>query len=335
MEFGICFKGFVEPERARALVRQAENAGFTYCWFYDSHILWRESFIAMAMCMEHTTRMRFGPCVTNPNTRDWSVAASMFASLAKQSGGRFDIGVGRGDSAVRVMGLKPAPLARLAEFTDVVRKLCSGQEAQYGECPAPVQFSWVPEGGWEMPIWVAAYGPKALATAGEVGDGLILQIADPGICKWLSDQAKEGGVAAGKDMSGYRVMSAAPAHTGPIEEGREKTRWFPAMVGNHVADIVEKYGKDTDLMPPSLLSYIEKRRGYDYSKHGQSDNPFLDFITDDIVDSFAVLGPPEAHIEKLHTLKAAGVTQFNIYLDNGDEEKIIADYGNIVIPAFN
>ena len=110
MEFGICFKGFVQPNRARYLVRQAEEAGFTYCWFYDSHILWRESFMAIAMCMEHTKTMRFGPCVTNPNTRDWSVAASMFASLAHQSGGRFDIGLGRGDSAVRVMGQKPAPL---------------------------------------------------------------------------------------------------------------------------------------------------------------------------------------------------------------------------------
>ncbi len=79
MDFAICFKGFVEPKRARALVRQAENAGFTHCWFYDSHILWRESYMAMAMCMEHTTKMRFGPCVTNPNTRDWSLAASMFA----------------------------------------------------------------------------------------------------------------------------------------------------------------------------------------------------------------------------------------------------------------
>ncbi|WP_373236446.1 LLM class flavin-dependent oxidoreductase, partial [Cohaesibacter celericrescens] len=94
MDFAICFKGFVEPKRARALVRQAENAGFTHCWFYDSHILWRESYMAMAMCMEHTTKMRFGPCVTNPNTRDWSLAASMFGSLAKQSEGRFDIGLG-------------------------------------------------------------------------------------------------------------------------------------------------------------------------------------------------------------------------------------------------
>ena len=92
MEFGITFKGVVRPERARALVRQAENAGFTYCWFYDSHILWRESFVAIAMLMEHTTKMRFGPCVTNPNTRDWSLAASLFGSLAMQSGGRFELG---------------------------------------------------------------------------------------------------------------------------------------------------------------------------------------------------------------------------------------------------
>jgi alkanesulfonate monooxygenase SsuD/methylene tetrahydromethanopterin reductase-like flavin-dependent oxidoreductase (luciferase family) len=125
MEFGICFKGFVQPARARALVRLAESAGFTYCWFYDSHILWRESFAQMAMCMEHTTKMRFGPCVTNPNTRDWSLAASMFGSLALQSEGRFDIGVGRGDSAVRVMGRKPANLARMEQFILDVKAMCS------------------------------------------------------------------------------------------------------------------------------------------------------------------------------------------------------------------
>ena len=135
MDFGITFKGGVRPERARALVRQAENAGFTYCWFYDSHILWRESFVAIAMLMEHTTKMRFGPCVTNPNTRDWSLAASLFGSLALQSGGRFDLGVGRGDSAVRVMGKKPATLARLEEFVHVVKALVRGEEAQYEGCP--------------------------------------------------------------------------------------------------------------------------------------------------------------------------------------------------------
>ncbi|WP_321449711.1 TIGR03842 family LLM class F420-dependent oxidoreductase [uncultured Cohaesibacter sp.] len=333
MEFGICFKGFVEPKRARALVRQAENAGFTYCWFYDSHILWRESYMAMAMCMEHTTKMRFGPCVTNPNTRDWSLAASMFGSLAKQSEGRFDIGLGRGDSAVRVMGLKPAPLKRLEEFTRVVKALVRGDEAQYGECPEPVKFPWAE--GYELPIWVAAYGPKALSSAGRVGDGLILQIAEPSIVKWLASTAIAEGKQAGRDMSNFKVMSAAPAYFGTKEECIAATRWFPAMVGNHVADIVEKYGTERDDIPEALTAYIKDRKGYDYSKHGQSDNPYLDFITDEIIEGFSVLGAADQHIAKLGVLEDAGVTQFNIYLDNGKEEQIIAEYGEKIIPAFD
>ena len=331
MEFGITFKGVVEPENARKLVAQAENAGFTYCWFYDSHILWRESYPAMAMCMEHTKTMRFGPCVTNPNTREWSQAASLFGSLAKQSGGRFDMGVGRGDSAVRVMGRKPAILKKMDEFIDVVKGLIRGEERHYGDVPNPIQFPWAE--GYELPVWVAAYGPKALDSAGRMGDGLILQIAEPAICKWLSSQAIDAGKANGRDMSDYKVMAAAPAFLGDMGACREATRWFPAMVGNHVADIVEKYGTDRDDIPEALTSYIQGRKGYDYSKHGQSDNPYLDFITDDVIDSFAVLGTPDDHIAKLEKLEAAGVTQFNIYLDNGDEENIIAEYGKTIIPA--
>ncbi|MBC6442410.1 MAG: TIGR03842 family LLM class F420-dependent oxidoreductase [Rhodobacteraceae bacterium] len=331
MEFGITFKGVMPHDRARKLVAQAEEAGFTYCWFYDSHILWRESFPAMAMCMEHTEKMRFGPCVTNPNTREWSAAASLFGSLALQSGGRFDIGVGRGDSAVRVMGRKPALLRKMDEFIDVVKGLVRGEERQYGDVPNPIRFPWAT--GYELPVWVAAYGPKALDSAGRMGDGLILQIAEPGICKWLGDQAVEAGKKIGRDMSNYRIMSAAPAFFGDMQTCRDATRWFPAMVGNHVADIVEKYGTDRDDIPPSLTAYIKDRKGYDYSRHGQSDNPWLDFITDEIIDSFAVLGTADDHIAKLRQLEVAGITQFNIYLDNGDEEKIIAEYGRSVIPA--
>lgn len=332
MEFGITFKGFVSPQRARNLVRQAEEAGFTYCWFYDSHILWRESFVAMAMCMEHTQKMRFGPCVTNPNIRDWSLAASLYASLAHQSEGRFDLGLGRGDSSMRVMGKKPAPLARMAEFTRKVKAMVRGEEVTYGECENPVKLPWAT--GYELPVWIAAYGPKALATAADVGDGLILQIAEPDLIKWFREQTMTAGEKAGRDMSNFRVQAAAPAYFGDMATCIEKTKWFPAMVGNHVADIVEKYGTDSGLVPRSLTDYIEKRRGYDYSKHGQSENPYLDFITEDIVKSFSVLGSVDDHISKIKELQSAGVTQFNIYLDNGDEENIIANYGNEVIPAF-
>ncbi|MFB9134560.1 TIGR03842 family LLM class F420-dependent oxidoreductase [Vibrio sp. AK197] len=332
MEFGITFKGFVSPNRARNLVRQAEEAGFDYCWFYDSHILWRESFVAMAMCMEHTKTMRFGPCVTNPNIRDWSLAASLYGSLAAQSEGRIDIGLGRGDSSMRVMGKKPAPLARVAEFTRKVKAMVKGEEVTYGECENPVKLPWAD--GYDLPVWIAAYGPKALATAGEVGDGLILQIGEPQLVKWFADQAIAAGQAQGRDMSNFKIQAAAPAYFGTQQQCLDKTRWFPAMVGNHVADIVEKYGTDSGLVPKSLTDYIEQRKGYDYSKHGQSDNPYLDFITDEIIESFSVLGEVDQHISKIKQLEESGVTQFNIYLDNGDEENIIAKYGEHIIPQF-
>jgi|TARA_B110000091_G_scaffold212881_1_gene260685 probable F420-dependent oxidoreductase len=282
--------------------------------------------------MEHTTKMRFGPCVTNPNVRDWSVAASLYASLALQSNGRFDIGLGRGDSSMRVMGKKPANLARLTEFTHKVKAMVRGEEVMYGECEKPVKFPWAT--GYELPVWVGAYGPKALAVAGEHGDGVILQIGDPDLVQWFGQQCQDAGNKVERDMSDFKVQAAAPAYFGDMETCIEKTKWFPAMVGNHVADIVEKYGTDSGLVPKSLTDYIEQRRGYDYSKHGQSDNPYLDFITDDIVKSFCVLGEAEDHITKIQALKNAGTTQFNIYLDNGDEENIITRYGKEVIPAF-
>jgi probable F420-dependent oxidoreductase len=332
MEFGITFKGFVEPDRARYLVRAAEFAGFTYCWFYDSHILWRDSYAAMAMCMEHTRNMRFGPLVTNPDVRDWSVAASLFGSLAKQSGGRFEIAVGRGDSSRRVMGYKPAPLSRVVEFIQKTKAMVRGDEVTYAGSPEPVKFPWAV--GFELPAWIAAYGPLALKTAGEHGDGVVLEIAEPALCKWFTDQCITAGKTAARDMSRFRSMAAAPAYFGDKARAIEATKWFPAMVGNHVADIVQKYGADSGIVPASFTSYIEKRRGYDYKKHGQSDNAYLDFVTPEIVESFCVLGEPKEHIAKLHELERSGVTQFNIYLDSGDEEEIIARYGREVIPAF-
>ena len=232
---------------------------------------------------------------------------------------------------MRVMGKKPANLARVAEFTHKIKAMARGEKVNYDDCPEPVQLTW--SAGYDIPVWIAAYGPKALATAGEHGDGVVLQIAEPSLVEWFLEQCLTAGQAKGRDMSSFGVMAAAPAYFGSPEKCIEATKWFPAMVGNHVADIVEKYGSDSGKVPQSLTSYIEKRRGYDYSKHGQSDNPFLDFITPDVVEGFCVLGSAEDHIRKLKKLENAGVTQFNIYLDSGDEENIIAQYANKVIPA--
>jgi probable F420-dependent oxidoreductase len=330
MEFAITFKGDIPPKRVLSLVRQAETAGFSYCWFFDSHVLWQECYTTMAICMQETEHMRFGPCVTNPGVRDWTVAASTFATLERMSNGRFDVGIGRGDSSRRVLGRKPLTVETMVEFADALRALVKGEKINYDG--QEVELVWSKS---EMPVWIAAYGPKALQAAGEHADGLIIQLADPWLVKWFTDQAIEAGKKAGRDMSHFRVMSAAPVWVGPMEKARAQTRWFPAMVGNHVADLVERYGRDGGgNIPARLTEYVEGRKGYDYKHHADINADHLGFITEDIVDSFGVLGDPDAHIAKLKELEAAGVTQFNIYLMCGEEERILAEYGDKVLPHF-
>ena len=276
MKFSFTIRGDLDKKRVVAICRQAEAAGFDYAWFFDTHILWRDLYPQMAVAIEHTTKLRFGPCVTNPQVREWSVAASLFGALAVQSDGRFDLGVGRGDSAVRVMGKRPSTVARMENFCRTMKALLHGDEVTYNDEVAPVRFDWT--GGYDLPIWVAAYGPKALAAAGRVGNGLIAQLAEPNLCKWMRESALSAGEAAGRDMKDYRTMACAPVWVGDKNRGLEQTKWFPALVGNHIADVVKWYGADTKEVPEALTSYVSAREGigadegYDYKQHTQMDD---------------------------------------------------------------
>jgi alkanesulfonate monooxygenase SsuD/methylene tetrahydromethanopterin reductase-like flavin-dependent oxidoreductase (luciferase family) len=113
---------------------------------------------------------------------------------------------------------------------------------------------------------------------------------------------------------------------------REQCRWFGGMVGNHVADIVSKYG-DTGEVPQALTDYIKGRQDYDYNEHGRAGNTHTEFVPDEIVDRFCILGTPEQHIAKLEELKAVGVDQFAVYLQHDNKEETLRQYGETIIPA--
>jgi alkanesulfonate monooxygenase SsuD/methylene tetrahydromethanopterin reductase-like flavin-dependent oxidoreductase (luciferase family) len=107
------------------------------------------------------------------------------------------------------------------------------------------------------------------------------------------------------------------------------------MVGNHVADLVSKYGEHSAAVPEELTDYIKAREGYDYSHHGRTGNPDTAFVPDEIVDRFCLIGPAEAHIEKLKALRDLGVDQFALYNMQDAKESTIDTYGTTVIPAVN
>ncbi|MET8767520.1 TIGR03842 family LLM class F420-dependent oxidoreductase [Streptomyces sp. NPDC004658] len=338
MDFGLVLQTDPPASRVVSLMKRAERNGFRYGWTFDSAVLWQEPFVIYSQILAHTQKLKVGPMVTNPGTRTWEVTASTFATLNDMFGNRTVCGIGRGDSAMRVAGRKPNTLARISEAMKVIRALGRGEEADLGG--TKIRFPWIKEGA-ELPVWMAAYGPKALKMTGEEADGFILQLADLYLTEYMVKAVKDAAVAAGRDPSEVTICVAAPAYVTEddspeaLAHARDQCRWFGGMVGNHVADLVARYGEHSAQVPEELTDYIRARQGYDYAHHGRSGNPDTAFVPDEIVDRFCVIGPVGKHIEKLTALRALGVDQFAVYDMHDAQEATIEAYGRHVIPAVN
>jgi probable F420-dependent oxidoreductase len=257
------------------------------------------------------------------------VTASTFATLNDTFGNRTICGIGRGDSVVRVLGRKPTTLRQLEEAMHIIKELAEGREVDYSG--VKVSIPWVGEG--KLDVWMAGYGPRALSLIGRKADGFILQLADPVILEWTMKHVHDAAKEAGRDPKEVRVCVAAPAYVGEdLAHQRDQCRWFGGMVGNHVADLVARYGEDSEV-PHALTDYIRAREGYDYSHHGRADNPSTAFVPDEIVDRFCVLGTVEDHVKQLNELRELGANQFNVYLMHDAMEETLDAYGGEIMPA--
>ena len=332
MDFGVVLQTDPPAWRVVDLARRAETLGFSYGWTFDSHVLWQEPFVVYSQILAATNRMTVGPMVTNPGTRHPTVTASLFATLNDMFGNRTVCGIGRGDSALRVLGLEPTSLAELARSMEVIKGLAEGRSV---DCDgAALRFGW--SRGGRLDVWMAAYGPKALELCGARADGFILQLADPQIAAWTIGAVRRAAAAAGRDPDDLYICVAAPACVGDdLARQRDQCRWFGGMVGNHVADLVERYGDTGEAVPRALTDYIEGRGGYDYADHGRAGNVHTDFVPDEVIDRFCLLGAEEAHVERLRELRDLGVDQFAVYLMHDQKDETLAAYGQRIIPAVN
>ncbi len=333
LTFGVTVLPDPPYERLLELLKLAERHGFEYGWTYDSHVLWQETIPLLAIAARETSRIKLGHFVTNPATREPTVLASAYATLQDISGGRMVMGVGRGDSAVRYIGDKPMRIAEFERACAMVREFMNGREVEWNE--KQLQLKWVRPELPEIPLWVAGYGPKALGVAGRVADGVIVQLADPEIIQWTMATARRAAEEAGRDPSQLKCIVGAPGHVSDdIADARDQVRWFPAMVSNHVMDLIERYGADGSTVPKALTDYVQARRFYDYDEHSRVGASHGEFVTDEICDRFCVLGNAEQTTAKLRELEAVGVDQFNIYLMTHGQEDTLRAYGEEIIPTF-
>ena len=334
MDFGVTVLPDPPFSRWLELIQLAERHGFGYAWTYDSHVLWQESIPMLAVAARETSKIRLGHFVTNPATRDPTVLASAYATLHDLSNGRMAMGVGRGDSAVRYIGRKPMKVADFESACAMVKAFMNGDEVEWNE--KQLQLKWVRSELPRIPMWVAGYGPRALGVAGRVGDGVIIQLADPEIIQWIMDTARRAAEEAGRDPSRLKCIVGAPSHiSADIADAREQVRWFPAMVSNHVMDLIERYGADGSSVPKALTDYVQARKFYDYDEHSRVGARHGEFVTDEICDRFCVIGDAERCAAKLRELESVGVDQFNIYLMTRGQEETLQAYGDGIIPQFS
>ncbi len=326
-DFGVVYNAR-QPLETLEAVKLADKSGFKIAGTFDSHFIWQEPWVYYSIWAVNTKRINIGPLVTNPLTRHVTVTASLAATLHTVMGGRTFLGIGRGDSAVRTMVQKPATLERLERSVKIIRGLTSGETVDVEG--AEVRLPWAK---FRIPIYVAAYGPKALQLAGRVADGVVLQIADADVIKWSLEWVRKGADSVGRDLRNFEVLSAAAWYiTNDKSKARREVRWFPAMVSNHVLDLFRKYPRDK--LPMSLVAGMEKRGSYDYWEHARKTAHHLDFVTDEMIDGFSVIGNHDEAHSRLEELWKAGVTTAVAYVLSDDfreqtrviGEKIVSIY---------
>ena len=333
LTFGVTVLPDPPYTRLIELMQKAEEHGFEYGWTYDSHILWQDSYATLPLVAAATANIKLGHCVTNPGIRDPTVTASWYATMHDISNGRMVMGIGRGDSSRRVVGLKPVRVAEFEARLRMIKDLMNGRKVEWNE--KELQLEWVRDELPDIPMHVAGYGPRALGVAGRVGDGVVIQLADPQIIEWIMGTARKAAEEDGRDPDALQCIVSAPSHiSDDLADAREQVRWFPAMVSNHVMDLIERYGADSDEIPAALTDFVKARKFYDYKEHSRVGAKHGEFVTDEICDRFCVLGGAEQVTEKLRELESIGVDQLNIYLMTHGQEETLAAYGDRIIPQF-
>jgi len=331
LDFGVTFLPDPPAQAFVDRVVRAEELGFRYAWTYDSHILWEEGYIFLTLAAAATSRIKLGHCVTNPGIREPTVTASGYATLQDVSEGRMVMGIGRGDSSRRVVGLEPVPVGQFEASLAMIKDLMNGRQVQWNG--RELQLAWA-QGRPEIPMYVAGYGPRALRVAGRVGDGVVIQLADPEITRWIIERARAAAVEAGRDADALAPVVCAPAVVdSDLPRWREETRWFPAMVSNHVKDLIARYGTDGEI-PSALTDFAAAVKEYDYSDHSRVGAEHGKYISDEICDRFCLLGDADQHVARLRELEELGVKQVNLYLMTTDFDATMERYGRDVIPRF-
>jgi len=290
--------------------RRAERAGWDGITFTDSQNLVGDPFVAVALASRVTERLRFATGVTNVATRHPAALANAAVTVQEESGGRFVLGIGRGDTALFHLGRKPMPVA---EFADRVIDVQTYLQGGAVDCDGfESRLRWLPRTREaKVPIDIAASGPRVINLAACVAERVTFAVgADADRLGWAIDLARAAATDAGRDpdeisYGAYLNVGCHPDPTtarGLIAGGVAAFAHFSAMPGSTGAGLAEG----------DRAVVAEVGRRYDSNQHLNNRAAHTDVLDPDFVDRFAVVGTPERCVERIAELAKLGLERFII-----------------------
>jgi 5,10-methylenetetrahydromethanopterin reductase len=291
------------------LCREAEAAGFEWVGVADSQSVFHEMYVALTLAALHTSRVRLGPLVTNPQTRHLVVTASAMASIDALSGGRAVLGIGSGDSAIYTLGAPPATLAGLEDSIDTLGRLTSGEVVKRQARTWQVHRT-----SRRVPVYLAAEGPRTLELAGRLADGVIVGLGlTPEVIALSLAAIERGARAAGRRLADLDVWWFAKTNVADTREAAvAPIKMALAASANHAF----RFTLEGKGVPAALHEPIRGlQREYNSHHHeiaGAGNAVLTDRwgLTDFLVDRFAVAGTPAQCAAQLRRAMAAGARQF-------------------------
>jgi 5,10-methylenetetrahydromethanopterin reductase len=335
MRFGLRIPPCAPATEVAACVAAAEAAGFDVAWLPDSQFLWRDAWVSLALGATQTERIALGPCVTNLQTRHPSVTAAATVTLEELAPGRTILGVGTGDSSLKPLGLEPTRLAAMREGIEQIRRLTAGETVAYDgrEMRLHATLESPP------PIYMAANGPRGLALAGEIADGVITVAGiAPELIQRLRQLVAEGARRAGRSVDDIDLCVGTFCHI--TDDDREAAR----IVKPYVVALAQVGGRETlrsigiDIDPPAVVGGI-----YPDMSHAEDWDEAADvaeeWVTDEMArryaDAFCLIGTAEQCRERIADAAEAGAT--NLYVRHFSSytlpDDVLAAYGELIIPS--
>lgn len=298
-----------------AMVRLAEEHGFGNVWVGDSPpLLWPDVYVTLALAAQATSSVNLGTGVTNPVTRHSSVTAAAISTIGRLAPGRTKLGIGLGYSAVQAAGLPPATRKDLTEYVTAVRRILD-------------------DSGQDVPVYVAASGPRSLATAGEIGDGVIISVGThPALIRNAVERIAIGAQRAGSTIDHIEIVALCGI---AISDDPEEVRREAAPAAARRALDVRYY---PDFLPTELehLRSDAERVAEAYDVHSHTTATGVkhnELVTDALLDAYTIAGSAEQCVDRIRRMEGSGVDRIALYPVGERRHEALSRFGRQVLPV--